>query len=410
MSSLLDRFCRYVKVETTAVEGADGYPSSPGQLDLSRMLADELRGLGLADVTMSEFGIVIGTIPATVEAAPTIAWFAHVDTSPETTGKDVKPIVLEGYDGQDIVLPGDPSKIIRVSETEGLADLKGKTIISTDGTTLLGADDKAGVAIIMTAADQLLNGTPSLHGPIRVVFTCDEEIGHGTDKVDLAKVDAICGYTLDGEASGMIENETFSADLAVVTITGKNIHPAMAKGKMTNALRLAADFISRMPSDTLSPESTEGRDGFLHPYVIDGGVGEATIRVLLRSFDTEELASHAEVLRKIAKTVAAEYKDASIDVNVTQQYRNMGQYLSKEPRAVDLAAKAMRDIGIEPQFSSIRGGTDGSRFSELGLPTPNLSAGMHNFHSPLEYACLEEMESAVATLLQLAKLWGAEKP
>jgi len=409
MSALLERFCRYVKIDTTAVEDAECYPSSPGQLELGRLLTDELRQLGLADVTMSEDGIVMGTIPGNVDGAPTIAWFAHVDTSPETTGKGVKPIVRENYDGQDIALPGDRSKVIRVAECDALSKLAGKTLITTDGTTLLGADDKSGVAIIMTAAETLMNQPDIAHGPIRVVFTCDEEIGHGTDKVDLAKVDAVVGYTLDGEDEALIENETFSADMAIVTITGRNIHPAIAKGKMVNALRVASDFLSRLPSDRLAPEVTDGRDGFIHPYVIEGGVGEVKIRTLLRSFETSELTDQAALLRDTAAAVTADHPGASIDVSVTKQYRNMIEALAKEPRAVDLAAQAMRNIGVEPQFESIRGGTDGSRFSEMGLPTPNLSAGMHNFHSPLEFTCLEQMETAVAALVELAKLWGQQR-
>jgi len=409
MPTLLDRFLRYVKVDTTAVEDAGCYPSSPGQLELGKMLTEELKGLGLDNVSMSGNGIVMGTIPATVDRAPTIAWFAHVDTSPETTGKGVKPVVHENYDGKDITLTGDTSKVIRTSECPSLAPLAGKTIITTDGTTLLGADDKSGVAIIMTAAAELMSQPELKHGPIRVVFTCDEEIGHGTDKVDLKKVGAVVGYTLDGEDESQIENETFSADLAVITITGKNIHPAIAKGKMINALRVASDFISRLPKDRLAPEATDGRDGFLHPYAINGGVGSVKIRTLLRSFDTAELASEADFLRKRAAAVERDWPGASIEVSVTAQYRNMAEVLKREPRAVDLAANAMRNLGIEPQFASIRGGTDGSRFSEMGLPTPNLSAGMHNFHSPLEFACLEQMEQAVRVLLELAQLWGAER-
>ncbi len=409
MSTLLDRFCRYVKVDTTAVEGADAYPSSPGQLELAKMLTQELRSLRLEDVSMSEHGIVIATIPGNVHDAPTIAWFAHVDTSPECSGTDVKPIVHQGYDGRDIVLPGDPSKVIRIDDTKGLAGLKGKTIITSDGTTLLGADDKAGVAAIMTAAAHLMANPDVKHGPIRVVYTCDEEIGQGTVKVDLQQVNAVVGYTLDGEAAGFIENETFSADLALVTVTGRNIHPGLAKGKMINAIRLAGDFVSRLPQDHLAPEATAGRDGFLHPYVLEGGVEQVTIRILLRSFVTEELAEHAERVRSIAAAVCADHPGASIDVKITRQYRNMFDALAKEPRAVDLAARAMRNLGIEPTFDSIRGGTDGSRFSEMGLPTPNLSVGMHNFHSPLEFACLEQMETAVNALIELAKLWGQEK-
>ncbi len=408
MSTLLDRFRRYVRVETTAVEDAGTYPSSPGQLDLARMLTDELAALKLEDVNMSEHGIVMGTIPGNVPGAPTIALFAHMDTSPEAPGANVNPIVHENYDGKDIVLPADPSKVIRVADTDGLAKLKGRTIITSDGTTLLGADDKAGVAIIMTAADRLMSDPEATRCPVRVVFTCDEEIGHGADKIDLERVDAVVGYTLDGESGGLIENETFSADLADVIVTGKNIHPGLAKGKMINAIRVAGDFLSRLPKD-LAPEATEGREPFVHPYVLSGGVDEVKIRTLLRSFVTADLAGQAALLRSTADAVVADHPGAVIDVKVSKQYRNMVEVLDKEPRAVDLAAQAMRNVGIEPVFESIRGGTDGSRLSEMGLPTPNISAGMYNFHSPLEFACLEEMESSVNAVVELAKLWSEQR-
>ena len=370
------------------------------------MLADELRGLKLTKVSMDENGIVTGMIPATAEGASTIAWLAHMDTSPEAPGKDVKPIVHKDYDARDIVLPGDTSKIIRVTETEGLAELKGKTIVTTDGTTLLGADDKAGIAVIMSAADHLMQDRQIKHGPIRIVFTCDEEIGHGTDKLDIQKIGAICAYTLDGEGQGSLEAETFSADVADITITGNNIHPGLATGKMINAIRLTGLFVSRLPWQRLAPETTTDRDGFMHPYVIEGGVQQVKLRVILRSFVTEELTEQANLLRSVAATILAEHPKAKIDINVTKQYRNMADVLEKEPRAVKFAAEAIRRAGLEPKFQSIRGGTDGSRLSEMGLPTPNLSTGMHNFHSPLEYACLEEMETAVKVLVELAQCWG----
>ncbi len=409
MDSLLDRFCRYVKVETTAVEETENYPSCPGVLELGRMLADEMRALKLEGISQDEAGIVMGTIPGNVAGAPTIAWLAHQDTSPEASGKDVKPNIIRNYDGRDITLPGDSSKVIRVADTPELAELKGKTLITSDGTTLLGADDKAGIAVIMTAAAHLMAHPEIQHGPIRVVFTSDEEVGRGVDKVDIKKIDATCAYTLDGSGSGELENETFSADLATVTITGYNIHPGLATGRMINAIRLAGEFLSRMPWQRLAPETTAGRDGFLHPYVIEGGVPEVKLRILLRSFETAELAGQAEILRQIAATVRAEHPRACIDVDVKRQYRNMKEHLDKEPRAVALAAAAMKAVGIEPKYASIRGGTDGSRLSEMGLPTPNLATGMHNFHSVLEFACLEEMESAVKILIELAQLWGREK-
>lgn len=409
MDTLLDRFCRYVKVETTADETSETYPSTATQFDLAKILAEELRAMGAQDVSVSEFGIVMGTIPGNVDGAPTIAWFAHMDTSPEAPGKNVKPVVHENYDGNDIVLPGDESKVIRTNDATHLQKCKGKTIITTDGTTLLGADDKAGVASIMTAAAALLADTSTPHGPIRVVFTCDEEIGKGTDHVDLSAVGAVCGYTLDGEGAGGIENETFSADVAAIKITGRNTHPGYATGRMINAIRVASEFISRLPRKTLTPETTGGKDGFLHPYTMTSSVEEANLRIILRSFNTSELAEQAELLRAAARTVEAEFPGSKIDINITEQYRNMLEFLKKEPRAVSIAETAMRNLGLEPVFESIRGGTDGSRFSEKGLPTPNLATGMHNFHSVLEFAVLEEMQTAADVLVEIAKLWGKER-
>ncbi len=406
-NKLLDRFCRYVQVETTAVEDTDQYPSSPGQLELGKLLMEEMKAIGLQDVAGYEGGVVMGTVPGNVEA-PTIAWIAHQDTSPEAPGKDVKPIVHENYDGNDIVLPGDPSKVIKVSEYPDRAALKGKTIITSDGTTLLGADDKAGIAAIMTAAEYLVSHPEIKHGPIRVVFTCDEEVGRGTDKVDIGKIDAVAAYTLDGEGEGGIENETFSADLATVTFIGFNIHPGFGYGKMINAIRMAGEFLARLPRDK-APETTRDREGFLHPYVLEGGVDKASVKILLRSFVTEELAEQAELLKKLAAEVEQSFPGGKVQVEVRKQYRNMIEHLEKEPRAVKLAEQAYRNLGIEPKFTSIRGGTDGSRLSEMGLPTPNISTGMHNFHSPLEFACLEQMQAAVDMLVELAKLWGQEK-
>jgi len=266
---LLDRFCRYVKVETTSDQDSDRYPSTPGQLELGRLLVEELLALGLLDVGIDEQGLVTGTVPGNVEGAPTIAWFAHLDTSPEASGKGVQPTIHRDYDGEDIVLPGDPSKVIRVAETEALAELVGKTLITSDGTTLLGADDKAGVAVIVTAAAMLMDDPSIKHGPIRVLFTIDEEICRGTDKVDVGKIGATCGYTLDAEGQGKLENETFSADMATITITGVSIHPGLAYGKLVNAVRLAAELIDRLPRD-MAPETTAGRDGFLHLDTIEG--------------------------------------------------------------------------------------------------------------------------------------------
>jgi tripeptide aminopeptidase len=408
MQSLLDRFCRYVKIDTQADEKATTYPSSPGQLQLGKMLADELRQMGVQDANQDEHGIVLATLPANRAKGPTIAWIAHIDTSPETSGDRVQPIVHRNYDGNDIVLPGDPTKVIRARDNPELVDLKGKTLVTTDGTTLLGADDKAGVAVIMETAAYLMAHPEIPHGPIRICFTCDEEIGRGVDHLDLAQLGARVGYTLDGGGTGEIDVETFSADLAVVTVTGINIHPALAKGAMVNAVRIASEFVSRLPRAALSPETTSDREGFLHPYRIEGGVASATIRILLRDFDTARLADHARLLEYNALALRSEYPKAAIDLQVTPQYRNMAEGLAKEPRAATLAEEAMRLIGLSPKRTIVRGGTDGSRLTELGLPTPNLSTGEHNLHSPLEFTCLEEMDTARRVLVELAQLWGQQ--
>jgi tripeptide aminopeptidase len=406
MNTLLDRFLRYVRIDTQAVEQTTAYPSSPGQLDLGGMLVGELRDLGLRDAAQDEFGIVMASIPATSKrSAPVIAWLAHMDTSPETTGKDVKPIVHERYQGGELVLPGDPSKILRPSEFPELNSVVGKTVITTDGTTLLGADNKAGVAVVMEAAKHLLAHPEIERGPIRVCFTCDEEVGRGVDHVDIKKLGAEVGYTLDGMGQGEIEGETFSADKATVTITGVNIHPSMAKGKMVNAIRLAGLFLDRLPRVALAPEVTEGREGFIHPYQIEGGVPQTKLHFLLRDFDTPKLAEQAELLRIIARQLALEFPAATIAVEVKKQYRNMADGVKREPRAMNYAIEAMKRAGLDPKIFSIRGGTDGSRLTELGLPTPNLSTGEHNPHSPLEWTCLEEMETAVKVLIELAQVW-----
>ncbi len=408
MDTLLDRFCRYVKVETTAIEETKDYPSSPGQLELGKLLMGEMKAIGLEDVTLLDGGIVMGTLPGNVDGAPTIAWLSHQDTSPEAVGKNVTPNIIENYNGDDIVLPGDKSRVIKVSEFSQLKDLKGKTIITSDGTTLLGADDKAGIAVIMTAIDHL-NRNPDLKRcPIRVVFTCDEEVGRGCDKVDIKKINVTAAYTLDGEGEGGIENETFSADLATVTVTGFNIHPGFAYGKMVNAIRYAGEFLARMPKE-LSPEMTKERQPFVHPYVLEGGVDKATIKILLRSFQTPDLAKQAALLKDIAASVMKDFPKVKIDIAVKKQYRNMIEHLEKEPRACKLAAEAVKQLGRNAKYESIRGGTDGSRLSEMGLPTPNLSCGMHNFHSPLEFACLDQMETGVKVLIELAQFWGKEK-
>lgn len=408
MESVLDRFLRYVRIDTQSDENSESAPSTAKQLDLSRLLAEECRAIGIQEVTLNECGVVTGLIPATVDhEAPATVWFAHVDTSPETTGTNVNPVLHENYDGADIVLPNDPSQVIRVESNAALKTLVGGTVVTTDGTTLLGADDKAGVAAIMAAADRLLNGDATKHGPIHVCFTCDEEIGRGTNGVDIEQFGAMCGYTLDGEGVGRIDYETFSADLAVVTVEGINTHPSEGKDRMVNAIRILSQFIAQMPAD-MSPECTDGRDGFMHPYVLDGGVARASARIILRDFDTDKLGEQAALLESIAAGLREQHSKATITVEVSRQYRNLGDGLKTEPRAVALAEQAMRNIGREPQLEIIRGGTDGSLLTEMGLPTPNLSTGEHNPHCPLEWTSREELQQATDLLVELAKLWGEE--
>ena len=410
MDTLLDRFLRYVKVDTQSDETSPSFPSTKKQLDLSRMLCEECEQLGLEDVTISEYGIVMATIPGTVEGdVPAIGWVAHVDTSPEFSGTNVKPVVHENYDGSDLVLPGDTSRVLRVSEEPRLKEMVGKTVITTDGTTLLGADDKSGVAVMMSAAAHLMSDRSIAHGPIRLCFTCDEEIGRGIEKLDLDVFGVCCAYTLDSDGSGRIDSETFSADQAVITVRGVNTHPSVGKGVMVNAIRILSDLISSLPTETLSPETTDGRDGFIHPYHIEGGVAEASARLILRDFETEKLAEYAGLLDSLAQPLREKYPRAEIKIDVHKQYRNMRDGLGKEPRALEKAIEATRAAGLEPNLNIIRGGTDGSLLTEKGLPTPNLSSGQHNPHSPLEWTTVEEMEKAVDVLVQLAILWGQER-
>lgn len=405
-SRLLERFLRYVRVDTTAGEPGHGYPSSPGQLVLGRMLLDELRERGLSDAAQDEHGIVMATLPGnTGRTAPVIAFNAHLDTSPETTGANVQPQVWRDYDGRDLVLPGDASQVIRVADNPELAQLVGRTLITGDGTTLLGADDKAGLAVIVEALAWLAEHPEIKHGPVRACFTCDEEIGRGVDHVDLKKLGAAVCYTLDGSGADEIDIETFSADLATVTVRGVNIHPSIAKGRMINALRVAADFVSRLPV-AFSPERSDGRQGFLHPYQAEGGVASVVLKILLRDFDTPKLTEQAKLLRIAADATTAKWPGAQIGIDVQPQYRNMAEGLARDPRAVAFAEEAHRRLGRQARRTIIRGGTDGSRLTELGLPTPNLSTGEHSPHSPLEWTCLEEMVAAVEVVVMLVQVWG----
>jgi len=408
MDSLLDRFLRYVRIDTQADETSTTYPSTAKQLTLSRLLADECRALGLADVTCDEFGIVMATVPGTVShKTPVIAYVAHVDTSPEYSSTNVNPIVHSNYQGSDLALPGDRSKIIHVAENPDLNRCIGHTLVTSDGSTLLGSDDKSGIAAIMSAAAELMRrGNELDHGPVRLCFTCDEEIGRGTDKLDLEKLGAHVAYTLDGAGQDEIDSETFSADGAKVTVKGINTHPSVGKGAMVNSIRILSNFLSRLPTARLSPETTDGRDGFIHPYHVEGGVAEASARLILRDFETAHLAEQALLLESIAATLRVEHPRAQITVEVRHQYRNMREGLVKEPRAVSKAMDAHRALGRTPKRNIIRGGTDGSLLTAKGLPTPNLSTGEHNPHSPLEWTSVEEMQAAADVLVQLAVEWA----
>ena len=366
--------------------------------------------MGIEDARQDKFGIVLATVPATIaEPVATIAFCAHMDTSPETTGKDVKPQVIRNYRGGDIVLPANPQQIIRANENPELEKAIGHTLITTDGTTLLGADDKAGLAIIMESAAWLMEHPEIVHGPVRLCFTCDEEVGRGVEHIDIGQIGAVVCYTLDGHGSDEIDVETFSAETAEVTIRGVNIHPSIAKGRMTNALRVAADFLARLPRDRLAPEATDGREGFIHPLEISGGVGEVKIRFLLRDFETARLEGHAQVIRQAADAALREFPEANFDMGITRTYLNMADGLVREPRAVSYAEKALARLGRTARKTIVRGGTDGSRLTELGLPTPNLSSGAHSIHSPKEWASLEEMVLSVQWLVALAETWAAEK-
>ena len=402
---LLERFMRYVRVGTAADPHSGTYPSTDSQRRLGEMIRDELAAMSIDDAHIDENALVWGTVPATVDGdCPTVALVAHLDTSPEAPGDNVEPQVIESYAGGDIVL--QTGQTISLDSSPDLAGLVGKTLITTDGSTLLGGDDKAGVAIIMELAETLIENPHLQHGPVRLLFTCDEEIGHGTDKIDLGKVDATVAYTIDGGGAGMIDDETFSADAATVRFVGHNIHPAIAKDRMVNAMRAASDFVSQLPRDHHTPETTDDREGFIHPHTIRGGVGEAVVELILRSFESEDLKTYADQLRALAVSVASKTAGIEVDVEIRRQYRNMREGLSAFPEAVSLAEQAFANVGRPFTREIIRGGTDGSQLTEKGLPTPNLSSGQHNIHSVTEFACLDEMVQASEHLVELLRLWG----
>ena len=416
--TVTERFLRYVVIDTQSDPTSPTCPSTEKQKNLGRLLAAELQAMGITDAHLDEHGYVYATIPAnTDKQVPVICFCSHMDTSPDCTGANVKPQLVKNYQGGDIVLLPDIAEIagmqggrveapvIRVADHPALADQIGHDIITTDGTTLLGADNKAGLAEIMDAA-QFLIGNPHIkHGTIKILFTPDEEIGRGVDKVDLKKLGAAFAYTMDGESAGHIEDETFSADGATITIEGVSTHPGFAKGKMEHAIKIAAAIVERLPKDTCSPETTEGKEGFLHPIGISGALEKATIGFIVRDFTDEGLKEKEALLESIVKDVMKYYPRSTYRMEVQPQYRNMKQVIDRHPEIVDYAIEAIRRAGLTPVRGSIRGGTDGSRLSFMGLPCPNIFAGEHAFHSRLEWVSRQDMEKAVQTIVHLAMIW-----
>jgi len=406
-SSCVERFLDYAKIDTQSREDSDSYPSTPGQLDLLRLLHAQCIELGLDDVTMDEHGYVFATIPATTDktGVPVIGFIAHVDTSPEMSGRGVKPLVHSNYDGGDLLLPDDPETVIRAEDNPALADQVGNDLITASGATLLGADNKAGVAEIMAAAEYLVKHPEIPHGPVRIGFTPDEEVGTGTKYFDVARFGAYCAYTMDGETLGELQVETFSADAMTVVFHGRNTHPGFAKGRMVNAIRVAARFIDSLPKKDNSPETTEGYEGFLHPYMIEAGVEETRVKLLVRDFDTAGLLEKEALAERLVQEATAGFPGARAEIVVEESYRNMREVLDDFPEVRDNAIEAIRRAGLEPRVEPIRGGTDGSRLSFMGLPTPNIFAGEHNFHSRYEWISTHDMHKAVEVIIELSRVW-----
>ncbi|MUZ63245.1 peptidase T [Agrobacterium vitis] len=403
--TILDRFLRYVVIDTQSDPESTSQPSTEKQKNLGHVLVSELLAMGLSDAHLDEHGNVYATIPANVDKpVPVICFCSHMDTAPDFTGTNVKPQLLKNYQGGDIVLSGDTNQIIRVSENPQLNTQIGHDIVTTDGTTLLGADDKAGIAEIMTAAQFIIDNPHIRHGAIKILFTTDEEIGRGADKVDLKKLGAAFGYTMDGSTIGEIENETFSADGVDITITGVAIHPGTAKDRMENAIKIASAIIARLPKDQ-TPETTEGRQGFIHPTDISGSMDEAHLKFIIRDFIDAGLTQKEALLEEITRDVMRDYPGSTYTFEVKQQYRNMKVVLDQYPMVMDNLKEAVRRVGLTSVLHSIRGGTDGSRLSFMGLPCPNIYTGGHAYHSPLEWISVQDMEVAVKTIVELAKVW-----
>ncbi|MDB5157534.1 MAG: pepT [Mucilaginibacter sp.] len=401
-----ERFLRYVTIDTQSDPESKTYPSTSKQKDLGVLLVKELLQMGINDAHLDEFGYVYATIPGNTDNqdVPVICFCSHMDTSPDCSGEGVKPMIHKNYQGQDLVLPDDPSQILRMSEHPDLKNQINNDIITASGTTLLGADNKAGVAEIMDACYQLINHLEIKHGTIRILFTPDEEIGRGVDKVDIKKLGAYAGYTIDGESAGNMENETFSADGAKLIINGVSSHPGFAKDKMESAIKIASIIVAMLPFE-LSPENTDGMDGFIHPVNISGHVEQATVDFIIRDFDEQNLARYANEIRKATEEVLEDFPNSSYELQVKEQYRNMKQVLDEHPQIVDYGMEAIRRAGLDAKLCSIRGGTDGSRLSFMGLPCPNIFAGEHAFHGKQEWVSVQDMQKAVETILHLSAIW-----
>jgi len=401
-----ERFIRYVQIDTQSDPESNTFPSTLKQKDLSNLLVKELKEMGLHDAHLDEYGYVYATLPSnTSKQVPVICFCSHVDTSPDCSGANVKPIIHHHYQGQDIVLPADHTQVLKKDEHPELNNQLGNDIITADGTTLLGADNKAGVAEIMDAVYQMIQHPEIKHGTIKILFTPDEEIGKGVNHVNLAKLGAQYGYTVDGETAGHIEDETFSADGVILTIHGVSTHPGFAKGKMQSAIKIAAAIIDALPKDKLSPESTDNKEGFIHPVSVNGLIEKTTVQFIIRDFETANLKKHEALLEEIVNQVIQKYPGASYNFEVKEQYRNMKEVLQHHPQVSSYAVEAVQRSGLTPVLSSIRGGTDGSRLSFMGLPCPNIFAGEHAFHSKLEWVSVQDMERAVDTIINLARIW-----
>lgn len=406
----VDRFLKYVTIDTESDPFSTTFPSTEKQKNLGRLLVEELLEMGISDAHLDDYGYVYATIPANSakKDIPVICFCSHMDTSPDASGKEVKPIVHKNYDGSDIVLPDNPEVVIRMKEHRYLKDQIGHDVITASGLTLLGADNKAGLSEIMDMTYQLVNNPSIKHGKIRLLFTPDEEIGKGANHVDLEKLGATFGYTVDGSQRGSIEDETFSADGATITIHGVGIHPGFAKGKLENAVKIAGDILANLPMGRLSPETTSGKEGFIHPVTVEGSSEKAVIRFIIRDFTDEKLNDHAAELRAVMETILKRYPNSKATLEIKEQYRNMKKVLDQYPQVVDYALKAIERAGMKATRNSIRGGTDGSRLSFMGLPCPNIFTGGHAFHGPREWVSRQDMEKTVQTLVELVQIWEEE--